>query len=98
MPTVAELHEAITEVAEFLEARSLPYANEVRLSADEVGRSDAHGAHRYIGLSRLLLDLYFHPAVGTAASAAEGERLQQQFEALHSRALSLAEALLRASR
>lgn len=96
-PTVDQLHAALLEEAAFLEERSLPYAGEVRRSADEVGRSDAHGARRYLGLNRALLDIYFSPVNGNAADDAEAEDLQQRFEALHSRAFSLAEALLRAS-
>jgi hypothetical protein len=95
-PTVEDLHRAITEVAAFLEAHSQPYAEEVRRAADEVGRSDAHGARRYLELNRALLDIYFHPINGNAATEAEAEQLQQRLETLHGRAFSLADALLRA--
>ena len=95
-PTVDELHGALVELATFLEERSLPYADKVRCSADEVGRSDAHGARRLLGLNRALADVYFSPANGNAADEAEAEQLQRRFAALHSRAHSLADALLRA--
>lgn len=63
-PTVDELHGVLSDMAAFLEARSLPHAADVRRSAEEVGRSDAHGARRFLGLNRALADVYFHPVNG----------------------------------
>jgi hypothetical protein len=99
-PTVDQLHAALIEVAAFLEERSLPGAGDVRRSADEVARSDAHGARRYLDLNRgrAPLDIYFSPVNGNAADDAEAEELQQRYDALSSRAASLADALLRAGR
>ena len=99
-PTVDDLHAALLEMADFLEEHHHhpPLVAEVRRSADEVARSDGHGAQRYLDLNRALLDIYFSPVNGNADSDAEAEALQARIEALHSRAFSLADALLRASR
>jgi hypothetical protein len=96
-PTVDDLHAALIEVAGFLEEHRLPFLREVRLSVDEVGRGDGHGAQRYLHLNRALLDIYFSPVNGNAANQAEAEALQSRFEALHSRAFTLADTLLRNS-
>ena len=60
-PTVQDLRGALEDVASFMDARSLPYASEVRKALAEVSAGDAHGARRYLGLNRALLDIYFHP-------------------------------------
>ena len=97
MATVAELYAELLDMAAFLETYGLPHAADVRRSADEVGRGDAHGARRFLGLNRALLDIYIHPANGNAPSPAEAERLQRQLEAMHSRAYEMASALIRAT-
>lgn len=99
-PTVDDLHAALLEMARFLEEHHNhpPLVAEVRRSADEVARGDGRGARRYLGLNRALLDIYFSPVNGNAAGDAEAEALQGRMEALHSRAFSLADALLRAGR
>ena len=97
-PTVDDLGNAIEAVAEFLDRQSLPYVAEVRVARQEVARSDAHGARRYLDLNRALLDIYFSRVNGNAQDDQEAEQLQGEFEQLHNRAFTLAEMLLRASR
>jgi hypothetical protein len=97
-PTVDDLHAALVEVASFLDEHQLLLASQVRRSADEVARGDGHGARRYLDLNRGLNDIYFSPINGNATNDTEAEVLQRRFEALHSRAFSLADTLLRASR
>ena len=97
-PTVDDLGNAIEAVAEFLDRQSLPYVAEVRVARQEVARSDAHGARRYLDLNRALLDIYFSPVNGNAQDDQEAKQLQGEFEQLHHRAFTLAETLLRASR
>ena len=98
-PTVDELHAALIEAADLLEqhGNEPELAVEVRRSADEVGAADAHGARRYLARNRALLDLGFSAASGNAETDAAARAVQLAFDALHSRAFSLAQALLRAS-
>ena len=93
--TVQNLRDALGDVASFMDARSLPYAGEVRKALAEVSAGDAHGARRYLELNRALLDIYFHPLNQNARDEQEAEVLQRQWEQLHGRAFSIAETLLR---
>jgi hypothetical protein len=86
LATVAELHETLAELADLLEAHSLPNAAEVRHSEEEVGRSDAHGARRLVGLGKALSDFQL-----------ADHELQRRYDALYLRALKLAGELLRAT-
>ncbi len=97
-PTVEDLQWALADVLAFMERHSLPMLAEVRRAHAEVQRADAHGAERYLMLNRGLLDLYFSPVNGNAASEREGEQLNDEWRALHDRAFAFADALLRASR
>jgi hypothetical protein len=49
-------------------------------------------------MNRTLLDVYFSPVNGNAGDVREGDRLTDEWRALHHRAFTLAETLLRASR
>jgi hypothetical protein len=95
-PTVQDLRDALDDVASFMDARSLPYAGEVRKALAEVSAGDAHGARRYLGLNRALLDIYFHPLNQNARDEGEAEALQREWEQLHARAFNVAETLVRA--
>jgi hypothetical protein len=97
-PTVDDLHAALGDVLEFLERHSLPEADEVQKALQEVAASDAHGARRYLWMNRTLLDIYFSPVNGNASDERDGDRLNEEWRALHHRAFTLAETLLRASR
>jgi hypothetical protein len=85
LATVAELHQTLRELADLLEERSETIAPQVRASAEEVGRSDAHGARRFVSLAKPLGDMYW----------AEDEELERRYQALSSHALALAKELLR---
>lgn len=97
-PTVEDLHAALGDVLAFLERHSLPEADQVQKARQEVAASDAHGARRYLWMNRTLLDIYFSPVNGNAGDAREGDRLNDEWRALHHRASTLAEELLRSSR
>jgi hypothetical protein len=97
-PTVEDLHAALGEVLAFLERRSLPEADQVRKERHEVADSDAHGARRYLRMNRTLLDICFSPVDGNAGDERKGDRLNDEWRALHHRAFTLAEDLLRSSR
>jgi hypothetical protein len=92
--TAQNLRQALTEVASFMDARSLPYAEEVRKALAEVSTGDAHGARRYPGLNRALLDISFDPLNQNARDEQEAEVLQREWERLHGRAYSIAQTLV----
>lgn len=99
MHSIDDLHSALIAMASFLEEHESPYGTEVRIAGDEVGRGDSNGARRYLELNKALLyDVYFSPVNGNAATDAEAAAPNDQFERLHERAYSFAEALLRSGR
>ena len=97
-PTVDDLQAALEDALAFLERHSQREADQVRKALQEVAASDAHGARRYLGMGRILADIYFSPSNGNASDVTEGHRLNDEWLALDDRASTLAKALLRASR
>jgi hypothetical protein len=97
-PTVDDLQAALEDALAFLERHSQREADQVRKALQEVAASDAHGARRYLGMNRMLVDVCFSPGNDNVGDASEGHDLNDEWLALHHRASTLAKALLRASR
>ncbi len=102
-----QLERLLDALADFLDAnppgshgpdQTNYFAQQVRASADEVRRGDAHGLRRFLGLHGgmgSLNDTYYQPVNRNAASEREAEELQARFEELDPPAWRLASELLR---